>query len=112
MKQLVVVAATSDDDLITFTVIHRQKELLYGRLRWKWFDKNCGERVDIMVDCYQRPHIGERFDNLSISGYHEAIVKANDWLCNKREQIEDEFIKKAIYRAIPDGKVVGRIINI
>lgn len=112
MKHLVVVAATDYDDLITFSVIHRQKELLYGRLRWKWFDKNNGERVDIIVNCYQRPISGERFDNHPIEGYYEAIVKANEWLGNKREQIEDEFIKKAIYRAIPDGKVIGRIINI
>lgn len=111
MKHLVVVAATDEYDLITFSVIHKQKELLYGRLRWKWFGDSCDGRVDITVNCYQRPQSGERFDS-TISGYYEAIVKADDWLGNKREQIEDEFIKKAIYRAIPDSKVIGRIINI
>ena len=111
MRKLIVVAATNEDDCITFSVIHRQKELIYGRLRWVWFDKNNGELVNIKVNCRQRPHVGERFDNHPLEGYHEAIVKANEWLGDKREQIENKCIKMAVYNAISDGEIV-RIINI
>lgn len=111
MKRLVVVATTDDQDLITFTVIYRQRELLYGRLRWKWFGVNCGEKCDVVVNCYQRPAPGERWDNHGLDGYHEAILDSDEWNGNKREQLQDECIKKCIYRAVPDGKIV-RIINI
>ena len=106
MKRLVVVAATDEDDAITFSVIHRQDEVLYGRLHWMWFDKNYGDKVDITARCYERNSNPNRME-----GFYEGIFPANGWLGNQREQIQDEFIKKVIARAMPDGKVV-RIINI
>lgn len=105
MKHLVVVA-TTDVNRINFVVIHRQKDVLRGCLKYKELRPDGPSMVDVSVYV---DGVWPNFDNLH--GFNEKIF-GSEWYSNKQEELQDELIRGVIKHAIPDGKVIGRIINI
>lgn len=106
MKQLIVVAAT-DGNGLTFTVIHRQNEVLFGTVKRIFFNDTQDKmdvKFNLKAECYQRK------SNSDLYGFTEKFYKdPADFF--KFEQHQDECIREVVKKAIPDGKIV-RIINI
>lgn len=107
MKQLVVVAATNGNDL-TFTVIHRQNEVLYGTVKRILFN-DTPDKMDVELNLKAECH--QRKSHSDLYGFTEKFYKDPADYIWKYEQHQDECIREVVKKAIPDGKIV-RIINI
>lgn len=107
MKHLIAVASTDGNNL-TFTVIHRQNEVLYGTVKTLFFNDTTDEtktKLNLRAECYQRKSHSDLY------GFIEKFYTDPADYIWKVEQHQDECIRETVKKAIPDGKIV-RIINI